>query len=126
MSEETPALEMVAVCTVCAIAPEAALKLPSPEYCTAIEWLPNASRLVPHAAEPPASESGEQPAIATPLSVNVTLPVGAPPVLAMDAVNVTGWLALEGFAELVTETVGVAFTRQLPVTEPAPPTLNVA
>lgn len=61
-------------------------------------WLPAANVEVVKLATP--AVSGLVPSTA-PLSLNVTVPVGVPPVPVTVAVKVTGWPTLLGFSEEV-------------------------
>src|SRR5690348_15284457 len=76
---------------------------------------PTASALVAHCAAPALSATLEQPAIATPPSLNEADPVGALPVTV--AVKVTDWPCVEGFSELASAVV-------VAVAPPPPPKLT--
>jgi hypothetical protein len=62
----------------------------------AIESLPAGREEVVHCAWLEARATAEQPLIAAPLAVNLTVPVGEEPSLTA-AVNVTDWPTVEGF-----------------------------
>src|SRR5262245_8881687 len=89
---------------------------------------PATSALVLHAAVPPASGTAAQPVIVVPESLKLTEPVGEAPLTV--AVSVTTEPTVAGFAELasavVVDAVAAGVEPQLPLTPPAPFSLNVA
>jgi len=69
---------MLVLCTICGTRLDVlALKTESPEYCAVMGWVPTLSDDVVNVARPPLSALLPMDA---PLSRNVTLPVGDPPV----------------------------------------------
>jgi hypothetical protein len=101
----------------------------SPLYEATMLCTPATSALVLHAAVPgAATETAAQPVIVVPESLKLTVPVGTEP--ATVAVSVTAAPSAAGFAELASVVVvavgDLGVNPQLPLTLPAPFSLNVA
>src|SRR5690349_5032960 len=94
-------------------------KFPSVWYCAAIECEPTPREVVANVAWPAAS-SVPLPIWVAP-SKNRTAPVGVPPVLVTDAVNVTDWPTEAGLADEATVVVVLAgFTVWFSAADPLP------
>jgi len=101
--DETTAVELAALFTVCVRADMLPAKLASPPYTAVIECAPPASAEVVSVAVPPLSVP--VPSVAAP-SLNVTVPVGVPEPAAgfTVAVNVTAWPKADGVNEETRDT----------------------
>jgi hypothetical protein len=77
-----------------------------PPYCAVIEWLPTVRLLVAHEADPDASGTEVQSAVAP--SKKVTEPAGVPLLPVAFAVKVTLAATVEGFGEELNDTVAGA------------------
>jgi hypothetical protein len=80
----------------------------SPEYVTVMACAPAARELIVHNAVPTESVSDVQPAIAVPLSLNVTVPEGVPALPVSVAVKVTAWPEIDGLSVESTRSAGTA------------------
>ena len=104
LSDEVTELVVPSLLTVCVKAEEVlGLKLALPLYVAVMEWEATASVEVLRVAWPAPSKV-EVPNVEAP-SLNVTVPVGTPPLEVTVAVKVTGWLKTEGLAEELTVVV---------------------